>query len=115
MQVLGVIWEAFWITKLCLEGIASRSRGDLGKSPSRGVRRSKRTSESPIRSVISGKKAAKSAVRVTISSKKAAAPAVRGIISSQKAAKSAIRGSIRRLNQQNKAKQSKMQQNGVFC
>ena len=78
-----------------MEGITSRSRGDLGKSPSRGVRRSKRTSESPIRSVISGKKAAKSAVRVTISSKKASESPVRGVISSKKAAKSAMGGSIR--------------------
>ena len=39
-----------------LEAITSRSRGDLGKSPSRGVRRSKRTSESSIGSVISGKR-----------------------------------------------------------
>ena len=57
---LGSYVGSFLDHRVCvvegLEAITSRSRGDLGKSPSRGVRRSKRTSESSIRSVISGKR-----------------------------------------------------------
>ena len=83
---LGSYLGSFLDHRVCvvegLEAITSRSRGDLGKSPSRGIRRSKRTSESPIRSVISGKKAVKSAVRVTTSSKKTTESPVRGVIRS---------------------------------
>ena len=78
-----------------MKGITSRSRGDLGKSPIRGIIRSEKATESAIRGVISGKKAAKSAVRVTISSKKASESPVRGVISHKKASQSAMGGSIR--------------------